>query len=248
MTLTDTHCHLAQYADASRVLESAASAGVAMVVATESPDEYRRLRSRVGPRKGVTVGLGLHPAGSAIRNPAQLSRFFRMLPDAAWVSEIGLDFSRNSDTTDRRNQIRVLESIFEHSMIRTKVVSLHSRGAAKEVVSRLAGSGISAVLHWYSGTAAVLDEAAQAGCYFSVNPSMVASDKGAKLIAQMPRSRVLLETDGPYVRVSGHAAEPSDLKAVAISLARWWDISPDQCEEVLESNLATLTAGVAVVQ
>lgn len=246
MILTDTHCHLAQYADASRVLESASSAGMAIVVATESPDEYRRLRSRVGPRTGVTIGLGLHPAGSAIRNPAQLSRFFRMLPDARWVSEVGLDFGRDSGATERRNQIRVLESIFEHSMIRTKVVSLHSRGAAKEVVDLLRGSGISAVLHWYSGSLSVLDEASQAGCFFSVNPSMMASEKSSKLIAQMPRNRVLLETDGPFVRVAGHAAEPTDLVAVATSLAQRWEVSLDQCKEILSDNLTALTGLTAV--
>lgn len=238
--ITDTHCHLGQYDDPSAVLNAAAAAKVGIVVATENPDEYRRLKSRVGPRPNVHVGLGLHPAGRAARDQSQLSRFFRMLPDATWVSEVGLDFGRATSASDRRHQTKLLESIFEHSMIQSKVVSLHSRGAAKEVVDVLASSGVNAVMHWYSGPQNALDRAIEEGCYFSINRPMLESEKGQKLVSRMPRERVLIETDGPYARVHGAASRPADALGTLARIAALWRLDVDEAERLVTANFDTL--------
>jgi TatD DNase family protein len=46
------------------------------------------------------------------------------------------------------------------------------------------------VLHWYSGALSQVDGALEQGLYFSVNASMLATQKGLRLLRALPRDRV----------------------------------------------------------
>jgi TatD DNase family protein len=218
-----------------------------MIVATESPEEYRRLATRLRWNRDVIVGLGLHPAGRAARNPGQLSRFFRLLPDAAWVSEVGLDFTRDSDRIERHSQIGLFEDILSHAMIRTKVLSVHSRGAAGEVTSRLKTAGVTAIMHWFSGSLAEIDEAVDAGLYFSVNSPMIRSRRAGSLLARVPLDRLLLETDGPYARGdAGAPLAPSSLHALVNQLASILLVDVQDLKACLDTNYRQLVDSTSV--
>lgn len=234
--LLDSHCHVDAYPDPRAVLAEAASAGVEVVAVTETPDAYRRFRTRVGKTAGVSVALGLHPASRAAAAPGQLERFLRMLPDAPWIGEVGLDFPPGTGSRERTRQTRAFAAILEHGLARAKPMTVHSRGAAKEVVGLLTQARQRAVLHWYSGGLTTADDALAAGMWFSVNPSMVRSTKGRAVIERLPRSRVLCETDGPYCAVNGVAARPVDVGSVARALGTAWSMSEADAVAILASN------------
>ncbi|WP_411720916.1 TatD family hydrolase [Mycetocola sp.] len=240
MKLLDTHCHLGQYEEPSEVLRKAREANVSIVVATESPEEYKRLKTRIGSKSAVQVGLGLHPGSHAIRSSSQLSRFFRFLPETTWISEIGLDYGRSTSETDRRSQRRVLESILQHSLSRSKLVSFHSRGASADVVALAADNGIHGVLHWYSGDSRTAALAVKAGLYFSINEVMLRSSRGSKVIAEVPRSRLLLETDGPFTTSAGLPLWPSALSELVRQIAGRWDTEPKVVADQLNANVGAL--------
>lgn len=168
-----------------------------------------------------------------------------MLPDTKWVSEIGLDFGRDTDARDRRNQVTLLERILDHSLTQSKVLSIHSRGAAKSAVEVLKGRKLAAILHWYSGPLGLLEQASEDRLYFSVNPAMLRSEKGLSIVNRIPHDLVLLETDGPFVSLHDRRAEPADLRLAAQDLSRIWGVSLEECELTLTSNLAKLLARVA---
>jgi TatD DNase family protein len=219
MILLDTHCHLDAYSDPLAVVVAARSANVDLVAVTESPDSFRRFRTRLGRTPGVSVALGLHPGSTIASAPGQLQRFFRMLPNADWIGEIGLDFNSRVDARDRRAQYANFSSIVDHELARTLPMTIHSRGAAADVVAVLGGTGVQAILHWFTGTAKQAARAAEAGLWFSVNSAMVRSKSGASVLAAVPRDRLLLETDGPYCSHRGRPAEPKDLHDVVEQLA-----------------------------
>lgn len=245
--LTDTHCHLGRYHDAASVLRSVKESSTRVIVATEDPDEYRRLQLRLRGVKQVVVGLGLHPAGRAARIPSQLGRFFRLLPDAEWISEVGIDFDNATDRIERRGQIDLFEAILSHSMMRSKILSVHSRGAAREVVERLSASKQPAVLHWFSGSFADLEVAVAAGLFFSVNERMARSRRGPSLLARIPPDRLLLETDGPFATDQlGQPLEPTGLVAVLNLISQAWDWSATDVESRVEANFDSLVAQVHV--
>ncbi|WP_216914138.1 TatD family hydrolase [Nocardia noduli] len=241
--LLDTHCHLDAYDDPLAELDRAHHAGVHVVAVTEDPGRYRILRTRLGRRPGVEVALGYHPMRAADLGPADLLRFLRLLPQANWVGEIGLDFSRHA-IASKTAQLRAFEAILAEPRLRTIPVTVHSRGAERDTITRLAQARIPAILHWYTGPLGPIDDALAAGMYFSINPAMLASRKAATLLPRLPLDRILLETDGPYTRLRSRPTTPADIAATIGSLAAKWQVSEQYAHTTIRENQQRLLGGV----
>lgn len=233
--LLDTHCHVAAYKDPVSMLRSAGEAGVSIVAVTEDPDEYRRLRTRLGRREHVDVALGLHPLRAASFGPNDLARFFRLVPQATWIGEVGLDYSREGASTAKA-QRRIFELVLTEAQPGRHPLTVHSRGAEKDVIERLADAALPAILHWYTGPLNLVDDALQAGLYFSFNIAMTRSRKFPSLVRALPRERVLVETDGPYTKDHGQPATPDGLATVVRALAHAWGSDLAESTSVLVAN------------
>jgi TatD DNase family protein len=123
-----------------------------------------------------------------------------------------------------------------------RTLSIHSRRATSAVLDRLEanrGAG-RPILHWFSGTVRELSRAVQLGCWFSVGPAMLASEKGRALTAKMPRDRLLTETDGPFAQVDGTSALPWDSARTVPHLAQIWGDATEAVERQLLANLRKL--------
>jgi TatD DNase family protein len=142
-------------------------------------------------------------------------------------------------------QLRVLDRLLAERALRSKVVTIHSRGAEAITIERFREAGVVATLHWYTGPLRLVDDALAAGLYFSVNPAMLRTEKGLKMIAALPKDRVLTESDGPFARARGHVAGPSDMPWMLSELARTWRTDPHDARRVVHSNLAKLYASTA---
>jgi TatD DNase family protein len=219
--LLDTHCHVDAYDDPMAVLDDARRNEIDVVAVTEDPGRFRLLRTRLGRRPGVHLAIGLHPLRAADTATADLARLLRLLPQADWIGEIGLDFSRVGATT-RHQQLRVFDALLAEPSVLRHPLTVHSRAAERETIRRLLQVKARAVLHWYTGPLAAAEEAISGGLWFSVNPSMVRSTRGPSLLAMLPPARVLLETDGPFARVGSRPARPSDIPAVLSHLSGIW--------------------------
>ncbi len=235
----DTHCHLDRYRRPLDVLRAAKRAGVAVVAVTELPSAYQAITVKLGARPGVLPALGLHPLRAEKASPLELSLFHRLLARAEFVGEVGLDFSREG-VASRRRQLHVFEALLAHSAIRSKVLTVHSRRAETETIERLAQARVAAVLHWYSGPVKHIDRALDAGICFSVNPAMLRSPTGLRVLAAVPQDRILVETDGPYVRVGRGPVEPTDVPVVVAAIADRWGMTPTEAAEKIQNTFATL--------
>jgi len=233
--LLDTHCHLDAYANPSAVLTAATAAGVDLVAVTNTPDAYRRLATLL-PRSGpARPALGLHPLHAHQLGMKAVLRFSQQAPQAAWIGEIGLDFSPAGRAT-RTIQLAVFDALLALPQLRERPVTVHTRGAERVTVGRLVAAGTRAILHWYTGPLGVADDALAAGLSFSINPAMVASTKGHALLARLPHDRVLLETDGPYTRRAGQSCEPASLPTLVDELARLWEMAPVYVRDTIVGN------------
>ena len=239
--LLDTHCHVDAFSDPMAVLRSAREAGVDIVAVTEDPGAFKLLRTRLGPHAGVVPALGCHPLRVGSLAAHELARFFRFLPQASWIGEIGLDFAAAGVAT-KKQQLQVFEAILAEPALAVLPVTVHSRGAQHDVISRLAQIRTSAILHWFTGSSAALDAAIEAGLWFSINPSMTRSSRASVSLRRLPRDRVLLETDGPYCRINGHPCAPADLGLVIRDLGRLWDEPVPQVRTIITANQERLFA------
>jgi TatD DNase family protein len=96
------------------------------------------------------------------------------------------------------------------------------------------------VFHWYSGTLKTLETVVQAGHFFSINPAMVRSVKGRDAIAQIPRERILTESDGPFINMGSRTIEPTDVQAVEEALGVMWGVSTVSARNIVQMNFQEL--------
>src|SRR5438270_9304220 len=103
-------------------------------------------------------------------------------------------------------------------------MSIHSRrasGAVLDFLEKYPEAG-TPVLHWFSGSLRDLDRAIKLGCWFSVGPAMLSSDKGRTIAARMPCERVLTESDGPFAHLNETAIMPWQVMDAIRGLANVW--------------------------
>ena len=121
-------------------------------------------------------------------------------------------------------------------------MSIHSRGAVSLVLDHLEiqrESGVP-VMHWFSGTPWELERAVELGCWFSVGPAMLQSERGRHLTSMMPRDRVLTETDGPIASRAGTPLMPWDVTVAEVVLGELWEIPTTAVQRQLFQNLRHL--------
>lgn len=234
----DTHCHLDRYDDPASILDECPNTVV--VAVSEVPSDYRLLEARFRNDKRVRLALGLHPLRAADAGPLEEGHLIRYLTKVRYVGEIGLDFSQHGRAS-KSSQLRVLERLLSEPILRNRVVTAHSRGAEKVLITMLADAGVPAILHWYTGPIGLVDTALAAGMYFSVNSAMLMTDKGKSLLKQLPRDRVLTESDGPYSKPRGSSG-PSQMPALAEGLGRHWLSTRDDVVNTVHQNMSDLYA------
>jgi TatD DNase family protein len=237
--LVDSHVHLDRFADPDAVLARVEADAIQCVSVTETPSHYLEVAARLAGRSGVGVALGVHPLHAAGLGDAELALFDRLVDDCAWVGEVGLDGSAEGmDTLPAQRE--ALQHVLGHPAIASRVLTVHSRGAEAEVVDMLARAGATAVLHWYRGDLGVARAALDAGLSFSINPAMIATDHGVRLIDALAPESVLVETDGPYTEIGGRPATPSDVPVVLEALAERWGLDPGRAREQVWRNFIAL--------
>jgi TatD DNase family protein len=238
--LLDAHCHLDLYRDFGGVLASIEAERIATIAVTNAPSVYRKCVELTAHNRFVRVAAGLHPQLVAER-AHELPLLLELIPETTYIGEVGLDFSE-ADAANRAAQRHVFEQILAAcAATGDRVLSVHSRRAAADVIAmigdRFRGS---VILHWFSGPASVLTKAIAAGLFFSINPAMFVSEQGRKLIARIPRDRILTESDGPFVAVSGRPAEPADVVLVGRYLAAEWSVDERAVQAQIIANFKAL--------
>jgi TatD DNase family protein len=241
MRYVDSHCHIDQYGQPMEVLKRAEAAGVVTVAVTELPSSFQRLALRLGKRQLVRVALGIHPLRATAATPMELALFSQMLDQTDYVGEVGLDGSQ-AGRGSMRTQLKVFEHLLQQPRLKQKVLTVHSRGAEQQTIERLAQADATAVLHWYSGPLKHIDTAVAAGMWFSVNPAMLRSKNGQRIVATLPKERVVTETDGPYSKLAGRASEPKDMPAVVQGLARFWGEDTEEARQRVIANMGSIAS------
>lgn len=239
--MIDFHCHLDLYDKPETLVEGCDERGMYVLSVTTTPAAWEGTRALAQSSKRIRTALGMHPQLVGQRK-AELPLFERLLPEARYVGEIGLDGSPEfKETWD--DQLVVFEKILELcAHVGGRIMSIHTRRSAAPTIDRLANSRASGVpvLHWFSGTLRDLRRADDLGCWFSVGPSMLQGEKGRDLVSRMPRDRLLTESDGPFAQINGRPAYPWEVSTAADGLANLWGVSRQVVDALLLDNLRRL--------
>lgn len=239
--MIDTHCHIDLYNKPENILIDCEKAGITVIAMTNLPSHFQMGYPHVSPFKRIRLSLGMHPL-HAKHHQKEFPLFLKNLPKTSYIGEIGLDFSREGFAT-KELQIASFVKILSCLSGKKKILSLHSRRAEKEVFEYLKSNKIkSAIFHWYSGSLPLIDKIAEAGFYFSINPAMIVSENGQKIIARIPIDKILTETDGPFTEVSGRPTTPKDVALVYQFLAKSLGKTTVDVEKIISTNFQKLIA------
>ena len=236
--MMDFHAHLDLYPKPELLVEAVRKSGIYTLSVTTTPSAFLKTKQMARGCPRIRTGLGLHPEVAASRI-SELSLFDRLISETAYVGEIGLDGSKHHK-----------ESLFEQRKAFThildtceraggRVLSIHSRGAAEEVVDHLSKRAKSClpILHWFSGSMPELSKANNLGAWFSVGPAMLQTESQRKKVAAMPKDRILLESDGPFASYHNEPLSPLTTYHAVPVLANIWAVSEDETLAQLRNNL-----------
>lgn len=239
----DFHCHLDLYPDHAGLVAECDRQRIATLAVTTTPKAWRRNVEVAAGSEHVRVALGLHPQLVSER-ASELPLLERLLHETRYVGEVGLDAGPKfygSFTEQERVFDRILSACAEQG---DKILTIHSVRCVGKVLDhlerRLAGSKCTAVMHWFTGTAADARRAAELGCYFSINAQMLNSAKALRTVQTLPRDRLLTETDGPFVAFGNRPARPGDVADTVGSLAGALELQAQDAAKTVIANLARL--------
>ncbi|VTR51430.1 DNase TatD [Sphingobacterium thalpophilum] len=206
---------------------------------TNLPSHFEMGYSHFQSLKKIRLALGMHPL-MADSHKKEFGLFRKNINRTSYIGEVGLDFSKEGIFT-KDIQIDTFSKILKIISGQKKILSIHSRKAEKEVLDLLIENNIqSAIFHWYSGGVNLIDSIAKAGYFFSINPAMIKSISGRKIISKLPKHLVLTETDGPFINENDYPIKPGQVNTVISYLSEEWLITEKDVKEIIRLNFYNL--------
>lgn len=255
LPITDTHAHLdyeAYDADRDAVLERAREAGVTRVLAIGIGEEsIAKTLALAEKHDAVFAVVGVHPNDLAAL-PAdrwEILERAALHPRVVAVGETGLDYYRLKTADPAAEKAAQRESFLrqlELARRADKPVVIHCREALDDTLAVLREFGRfraePGVMHCFAGTPAQAEEVFALGYVVSVGGILTFKNAPAlrDLVRAVPRDRLLLETDCPYLAPAPHRGkrnEPGYTRLVAEKLAELW-------EEPLEATVQRVAGTV----
>ena len=239
MQFVDFHCHLDLYPNFEKALKEREESKVYTLTVTTTPRAWPKNKELTFNQKYVRAALGFHPQLITQNYENELSLWEKYLPQAKYVGEIGIDAGKKFRHT-LNLQIKILRQILELcAKEENKILTIHSIQSAELVLDQieelLPATKGKVVLHWFTGSISEAKQAIEIGCYFSINPKMMATKKGRELLDFLPMDRILTETDGPFTGL-----QCSDLEGLVKTLAKNKNKSVGVMEKRIVSNFITL--------
>ena len=233
LSLADSHCHIdmPQFdADRADVVARAREAGVVNMLVVGGVDEEggHQRALRVAQELGFPCSAGVHPHEARLYNDDIEGELRGLARDRLIVAigEIGLDFHydhspREAQREAFRRQLRLAHDV-------GLPVIIHTREADKETIAILEheeAEEIGGVLHCFTGTRELAERALVLGfCIsFSGIVAFPRSETIQEVARMMPRERLLVETDAPFLAPPPHRGkrnEPAFVVEVARAVAR----------------------------
>lgn len=247
--MTDSHAHLdACDEDAEALVERARAVGVTRIVTIGTGiDSSRAALGIAEEQAGVYAAVGIHPHQASTSEAARMDELRELLahPKAVAVGETGLDRVRRHATID--DQRRLLESQLELADSLGLPVVIHNREADSDMADALAAFAGTVVLHCFSSPG-LLTVAVERGYYlsFAGNATYPKAAALREAAAAVPRERILVETDSPYLAPQPLRGKPNEPAHVVHTVRVLAEARGDSIEELVSATDANAAAAFSL--
>jgi TatD DNase family protein len=223
--LIDTHFHLDYYKNHQQVYAGINERKQYTLCMTNSPGVYISCKRMYPETQYLKFALGFHPQETSLTEN-DLKNFMYLIDGTNYVGEIGLDFSR-ANSVDHNKQYDYFNKIVKACAEKNKLMSVHLRKSEEAAISILKKCCPNkCIIHWFNGSAGQLQQLIDLGCYFSINSNMISNDKNREKLHLIPKTKILIESDGPFTKIEGRKYIFNDLSKIYELVARYYN-DPD---------------------
>ena len=253
MRFIDVHCHLdgRHFEDLDELfirqracwVEKVITCGVDLptsVAVKEIAERY----------EGCYFTAGFHPTELRDYKEADLEKIAELARHEKCVAigEIGLDY--HYPDTDKLLQREAFIAQLKLADKLALPVEIHSRNSAEDMFGilkdnlSLLKNGF--LLHCYSHSVEMETELEKAGAYFSFGGTSTysGSKKARRCISVLGLTRLLTETDSPYMPPSSRAGQfpntPESIPEIAANIAELHGVGAEECADIIWTNAHTL--------
>ena len=225
MTFIDSHCHLnykGLVEDQVAVLERARAAGVAtMLNISTRESEWDDVVGVAERHADVWASVGIHPHEADAHPDVDTKKLVDRArhPRTVAIGETGLDYYY--DKSDRDRQRISFRSHIAAAREAALPLIVHTRDAeddtAEILTDEMSKGAYHGVIHCFTASAGFAQTALNLGLYISI--SGIVTFKNAKdlqaIAATIPKDRLLIETDSPFLAPVPHRGRPCEPAFVA---------------------------------
>jgi TatD DNase family protein len=249
--MIDTHCHLDDEAFASdldAVLDASKEAGVcAWILIGYAPDLWEHVAAMAGRIPGMWHTLGVHPSRAQEWSAPVEARLRILLKEtkAVAVGEFGLDFYRDNASFEVQREAVVGQLAVARDLGLPAI--FHLRDAEFEMLEILESQPAlpRMVFHSFDGSERLTDFILSHDAYVGVGGLATRQRSGElrQQLRRIPFSRIILETDSPYLvpaRQKDRRNVPAQVRTIAQFLADFANISFGDVVRVTTMNAQDL--------
>ena len=251
--LVDSHCHLdfkefAPELDAVVARAKKAGVGVCVSIGTKLP-QFPNVRAVAERFPDVWCSVGVHPheaEAEPLDGPAILVAHAAH-PKVVGIGESGLDYYYEHSPREAQR------TNFRHHIAAARETGLplivHTRDADDDTIeilqSEMARAPFTGLLHCFTGTRRLAQAALELGLYISAS-GIVTFKNSSELrgvLKDVPRDRLLVETDAPFLAPVPHRGkrnEPSYVVHTAAMLAELTGATPEELADTTTENFFRL--------
>ena len=262
MGLADVHAHLTHpllAPDEPAVLARARAAGVTTIIVNGlNPRDNEAVRELARRDPIVRPAFGLYPVDAVLQEMRAVGADYPREGDEctaeegiAWVAahvgeafavgEIGLDGYWVPEALWPRQE-EAFRALVRLAIEADKPMIVHTRKRERRAFEILRELGAMRVdWHCFGGKVSLARQIAEHGHVFSIPANARRSESFTRMLETLPRDRLLLETDCPYLSPDrSRANEPATIAGTAAYAAELWGCTTQEVEARMADTFARL--------
>ncbi|AVY96418.1 metal-dependent hydrolase [Lelliottia sp. WB101] len=243
----DTHCHFdfpPFTGNEAQSIAQAAKAGVqAIIVPAIEAANFERVLDLARSHTALYAALGLHPIVVETHQDAHLDQLEACILTAGKklvaIGEIGLDLYRDDPQFDRQQAL--LDAQLKLAKRHDLPVILHSRRTHDKLAMHLKRADLprTGVVHGFSGSLQQAQRFIELGYKIGVGGTITypRASKTRDVMAQLPLSSLLLETDAPDMPLNGFQGQPNRPEQAAHVFTTLCELRAEPAETLADALL-----------
>lgn len=257
--MIDTHAHLSErFCDVTgELIENIKKEKISVILAASNIlDSQKNIEIAKG-NEGFWAAVGIHPQCTDPETVLSIDEQLNLLEGLVKnsdnkiiaIGECGLDYSpAPPEERDRGKEEQ--EKLFRGQIdlvLKYKLpLIIHARKAIDEVIEILKDyKNLSGVFHCYVGgkkrIQKILDLSGK--FYFGIDGNITYEDGLKEVVLKIPKDRLILETDSPFLTPIPHRGEinnPTYVKFIYEKVAEIWEKSFEEIEKIVDKNARKL--------